>query len=77
MKMKLPKSDLKEHVLKSTHFVNLYFADTVDQSEQSIVTVDQSELSIESAKCEYTKCVVFSTYSYAYYVALSHLKDTI
>ena len=54
-------------------------ADTVDQLEQSIVTVDQSELSIESAKCEYTKCIVFSTYSYAYYVALSHLrihKDT-
>ena len=59
--MKLPKSDLKEHVLKTTHFVNSHFADTVDQSEQSIVTVDQSELSIESAKCEFTKCVVFRT----------------
>ena len=68
-----------EYVLKTMHFENSHFADTVDQSEQSIVTVDQSELSIESAKCEYTKCVVFSTYSYAYYVALSHLrihKDT-
>ena len=38
----------------------MQFADTVDQSEQSIVTVDQSELSIESAKCE-----VFSTCSIA------------
>ena len=54
-----------EHVLKTTHFVNSHFADAVDQSEQSIVTVDQSELSIESAKCEFTKCVVFSTCSIA------------
>ena len=45
-----------KHVLKTTHFVNSHFADTVDQSEQRIVTVDQSELSIESAKC-----IVFST----------------
>ena len=45
---KLSKSDLKEHVLKTTHFVNSHFADTVDQSKQSIVTVDQSELSIEN-----------------------------
>ena len=27
------------------------------------MTVDQSELSIESAKCEFTKCLVFSTCS--------------
>ena len=47
------------------HFVNSHFADTVDQSEQSIVTVDQSELSIESAKCEFTKCIVFNTCSIA------------
>ena len=40
---------LLEHVLKTTHFKNSHFADTVDLSEQSIVTVDQSELSIESA----------------------------
>ena len=38
-------------------------ADAVDQSEQSIVTVDQSELSIDSAKCEFTKFAVFSTCS--------------
>ena len=50
-----------EYVLKTMHFENSHFADTVDQSEQSIVTVDQSELSIESAKCEFTKCVVFRT----------------
>ena len=49
-----------EQVLKTTHFVNSHFADAVDQSEQSIVTVDQSELGIESAKCE-----VFSTCSIA------------
>ena len=41
-----------EYVLKTMHFENSHFADTVDQSEQSIVTVDQSELSIELAKCE-------------------------
>ena len=34
-----------EHVLKTMHFVNSHFADTVDQSE----------LSIESAKCEFQK----------------------
>ena len=33
----------------------MQFANTVDQSEQSIVTVDQPELSIESAKCEFYK----------------------
>ena len=52
-----------EYVLKTMHFENSHFADTVDQSEQSIVTVDQSELSIESAKCEFTKFAVFSTCS--------------
>ena len=46
-----------EYVLKTMHFENSHFADTVVQSEQSIVTVDHSELSIES---------------YAHYVALSH-----
>ena len=46
------RANAQEHVLKTANFVNSHFADTVDQSEQSIVTVDQSELSIESAKCE-------------------------
>ena len=53
----------KEHVLKTANFVNSQFADAVDQPEQSIVTVDQSEPSIESAKCEFTKFAVFSTCS--------------
>ena len=61
--MLLHGGNTMEHVLKTVNFVNLHFDDTVDQSEQSIVTVDQSEPSIESAKCKYTKCVVFSTYS--------------
>ena len=52
-----------EHVLKTANSVNSHFGDTVDQSEQSIVTVDQSELSIESVKCEFTKFAVFSTCS--------------
>ena len=52
-----------EHVLKTVNFVNSHFIDAVDQSEQSIVTVDQSEPSIESAKCEFTKFAVFSTCS--------------
>ena len=52
-----------EYVLKTMHFENSHFTDTVDQSEQSIVTVDQSELSIESVKCEFTKFAVFSTCS--------------
>ena len=47
------------------HFENSHFADTVEQSEQSIVTVDLSELIIESAKCKFTNCVVFSTCSIA------------
>ena len=42
-----------------------HLADAVDQSEQSIVTVDQSELSIDSVKCEFTKFAVFSTCSLA------------
>ena len=62
---KMYESTTMEYVLKTTHFINSHFADTVVQSEQSIVTVDQSVLSIESAECEYTKCVVFSTCSYA------------
>ena len=54
-----------KHVLKTTNFVYSHLADAVDQSEQSIVTVDQSELSIELAKCDFTKCVIFSTCSIA------------
>ena len=47
--MLLHGGNTMEHVLKTANFVNSHFADTVDQSEQSIVTVDQSEPSIESA----------------------------
>ena len=57
------ESTTMEYVLKTMHFENSHFADIVDQSEQSIVTVDQSELSIESVKCEFTKFAVFSTCS--------------
>ena len=59
-----------KHVLKTTHFVNSHFADTVDQSEQRIVTVDQSEPSIESAKC-----VVFSTCFYRQYPTSRRILD--
>ena len=62
-----------EHVLKTANFVNLHFADTVDQSEQSIVTVNQSEPSIESAKCEFTKFAVFSTCSCVFITEMDEL----
>ena len=59
-----------EYVLKTMHFENSHFSDTVDQSEQSIVTVDQSELSIESAKC-----IVFSTCFYRQYPTSKRILD--
>ena len=39
------------------HFVNLHFADTVDQSEQSIVTVDQSELSVSEVQIDKVRSI--------------------
>ena len=56
----------------------MHFTDTVDQSEQSIVTVDQSELSIESAKCKFTKIAVFSTCSFVFaFLSSNKLKENL
>ena len=63
MKMKLPKSDLKEHVLKTMHFVNSHSADSILSSDWSTVTILCSDWSTVSAKCEFTKFAVFSTCS--------------
>ena len=46
-----------KHVLKTMHFVNSHFADTVDQSEQSIVTVDQSELSVSEVQIDKVRSI--------------------
>ena len=49
---------LTKHVLKTTHFVNSHFADSILSSDWSTVTILCSDWSTVSAKCEFTKCVV-------------------
>ena len=67
---------LTKHVLKTIHFVNSHFADSILSSDWSTVTILCSDWSTVSAKCEFTKCVVFSTCSapIRWLKTLTHLK---
>ena len=61
-------------VCTKNYFVYLHFADSILSSDWSTVTILCSDWSTVSAKCEFSKCIVFSTYSI---VVLSHILETI